>query len=121
MIPSDDMQLFLRASDAVVLPYVRMLNSALLMLALAFGLPVIAPDLGGIPETVDRSVATIVPAGDVHALAAALGAVRHLSPETAAIARRISDEHDADRISRDLMIAIRHLADQLTAGRPDPA
>jgi glycosyltransferase involved in cell wall biosynthesis len=112
MIPSDDMQLFLRASDAVVLPYLRTLNSALLMLALAFELPVIAPELGGIPETVHRSVATLFPAGDVRALAAALGAVRPLSPETAAIARRISEEHDADRLSRNLMVAIRRIADE---------
>jgi len=114
MIPSDDLQLFLRASDAVVLPYVRTLNSALLMLALAFDLPVIAPDLGGIPETVDPEIATIFPAGDVEALAAALGAVRPPSARSAAIARRISEEHDADRLSRELMVAVRRVADQET-------
>ena len=121
MIPSDDMQLFLRASDAVVLPYVRTLNSALLMLALAFELPVIAPDLGAIPETVDASVATIFPAGNVEALASALADVQPVSPERAAVARRISDEHDADRISDQLMTALRRIVDdRATTGR-DPS
>ena len=111
MIPSDDLQLFLRASDAVVLPYMRILNSAQLMLGLAFDLPVIAPTLGGIPETVDGTVATLFPAGDVQALAAALREVQPLSQGSSAAARRISEAHDADRISEDLMVAFRRLAD----------
>ena len=113
MIPADDLQLFLRAADVAVLPYVRTLNSAVLMLVLAFDLPVIGPDLGGIPETlgvsgaaVDPAVATIVPAGDVAALAAALANVRPRSAEAAAAARRISDAHDADAISDRLMTAL---------------
>jgi glycosyltransferase involved in cell wall biosynthesis len=117
MIPSDDLQLFLRSSDAIVLPYVRILNSAQLMLALAFDLPVIAPDLGGIPETVDETVATLFPAGDVRALAAALGAVRPVSPASAAAARQVDEAHDADRISEDLMVALRRVADQAAAER----
>jgi len=111
MIPSDDIQLFLRSSDAIVLPYVRMLNSAQLMLALAFDLPVIAPDLGGIPETVDPTIARIFPASDVAALGAALAAVEPVSPAVVAAARRISDDHDADRLSDDLMVALRRLVD----------
>lgn len=121
MIPADDMQLFLRASDAVVLPYVRTLNSALLMLALAFDLPVIAPDLGGIPEIVGPEIATIFPAGDVDALAEALGAVRTISPETATIARRICDTHDADVLSGRLMVELRQLVDARAPGRAGTA
>ena len=115
VIPSDDMQLFMRASNTVVLPYLRTLNSALLMLALAFDLPVIAPALGGIPETVDPAISTLFPPGDVEALAGALGAVRPNSPETAAIARRICEEHDPDRLSGELMAALRRVVDEATA------
>ncbi|TMF39977.1 MAG: glycosyltransferase [Chloroflexi bacterium] len=118
MIPGDDLQIFLRAADAAVLPYVRTLNSAVLMLALAFDLPVIGPDLGGIPETLgatagtlDPALATIFAAGDVDALAAALAAVRPASPAGAAAARRVSDAHDADTLSDRLMISVRRAAE----------
>jgi len=111
MVSSDDLQLYLRAADAAVLPYVRTLNSAFMKLALAFDLPVIAPDLGGIPEYVDPSVATVFPAGDVDALSAALGAVQTVSPAMVATARRISEAHDADLISGKLMAAIRRAID----------
>jgi beta-1,4-mannosyltransferase len=56
-IPSDQMQLFCRAADVAVLPYVRSLNSGALMLALTFGLPVIVPAAGGLAEAVDEPFA----------------------------------------------------------------
>lgn len=118
MVPGDDLQLFLRAADVAVLPYVRTLNSAVLMLVLAFDLPVIGPDLGGIPETlggpggtVDPAVATVFPAGDADALAEALVRIERRTPAAAVAARRISDEHDADRLSDRVMDALRAAAE----------
>jgi beta-1,4-mannosyltransferase len=49
-IPPDDVQTFFVASDLVVLPYRRILNSGALMLAMTFGRPVLVPDLGAMRE-----------------------------------------------------------------------
>jgi beta-1,4-mannosyltransferase len=49
-VPPDDVQTYFAASDLVVLPYRRILNSGALMLALTFGRPVLVPDLGSMRE-----------------------------------------------------------------------
>lgn len=49
-IPPEDVQTFFVASDLVVLPYRRIMNSGALMLALTFGRPVLVPDLGAMRE-----------------------------------------------------------------------
>jgi beta-1,4-mannosyltransferase len=51
-IPAADLQLYLNACDAVVLPYRETLTSGAAMLALSFGRPVIGPRLGSLPEVV---------------------------------------------------------------------
>ena len=51
-IPADELQIYLRAADAVVLPFTEILTSGSVVLALSFGRPVIAPRRGCIPETV---------------------------------------------------------------------
>jgi glycosyltransferase involved in cell wall biosynthesis len=52
-IENDEMQLFLRAADAAVYPYDEILTSGSILLALAFGLPCIAPRFGMISETLE--------------------------------------------------------------------
>ena len=49
-IPADDMQIYLNASDVVVLPFLDTLTSGSAILALGFGRPVIAPAVGCLPE-----------------------------------------------------------------------
>lgn len=49
-IPDEDLQTFFVASDLVVLPYRRITNSGVLMLALTFARPVVVPDLGAMRE-----------------------------------------------------------------------
>jgi glycosyltransferase involved in cell wall biosynthesis len=51
-VPGDELQVYLNAADAVVLPFSEVLTSGSVALALSFGRPVIAPELGCIPETV---------------------------------------------------------------------
>lgn len=51
MIPDARMQVYLRAADAAVLPYRDVLTSGSAILAMSFGLPVIAPAIGCLPET----------------------------------------------------------------------
>jgi len=115
-IPGEDMQLFLRASDAAILPYLRTLNSAVLMMVLAFELPVIAPPVGGIGETIEPSVSVTFTAGDTNSLASAILASRDLPrDEVRAAARRITDEHDPDALSNRFMSALLEAIDSRRA------
>ena len=50
-VPDDRMQVYLRAADAVVLPYRDVLSSGSAILAMTFGRPVIAPAIGCLPES----------------------------------------------------------------------
>jgi beta-1,4-mannosyltransferase len=49
-VPDDRIQLYLRASDVVVLPFTDVLNSGSALLALAFDRPVLVPNLGAMGE-----------------------------------------------------------------------
>jgi len=51
LVPDDRMQVYLRAADAVVLPYRDVLTSGSAILAMTFGRPVIAPAIGCLPES----------------------------------------------------------------------
>lgn len=47
------MQLFLRSADAMVLPYRDVLTSGSAVLGMTFGLPIVAPRIGCLPETLE--------------------------------------------------------------------
>jgi GT2 family glycosyltransferase/glycosyltransferase involved in cell wall biosynthesis len=49
-VPDGELQRYLRAADYVVLPYRNVLTSGSAYLALSFGVPVIAPDQGILPD-----------------------------------------------------------------------
>jgi glycosyltransferase involved in cell wall biosynthesis len=51
-IPDDELALYLGAVDLLALPYQRLLTSAVLMLALSYGRPVLAPAIGPVKELV---------------------------------------------------------------------
>jgi len=51
-IPDDDIELYLKAADVLVLPYKDIEQSGVLFLAHTFGLPVIAADVGSFRESV---------------------------------------------------------------------
>ncbi len=71
-VASADVQLFLRAADVAVLPYVRALNSGALMLSITFGLPVVVPAGGGLAEVTDPSFARTFEMDDRASLVMAL-------------------------------------------------
>jgi beta-1,4-mannosyltransferase len=52
-IEDDRMHLFFSAATVVVLPFTQILTSSSLVLAMSYAKPVIAPRLGGIPETLE--------------------------------------------------------------------
>jgi glycosyltransferase involved in cell wall biosynthesis len=65
-------ELFARAS-VVVLPYLEATQSGVVPLAYAFGKPVVATTVGGLPETVEHGrTGLLVPPGDEKALADAI-------------------------------------------------
>jgi D-inositol-3-phosphate glycosyltransferase len=51
-IPDDEMELYLKAADVLVLPYKEIFQSGVLFLAYSFGLPVVATDVGSFREEI---------------------------------------------------------------------
>lgn len=74
-VPASDIEAFFVAADVVALPYTSFeAQSGVGALALPFGRALVVSDAGGLPELTDDPQ-TIVPAGDVRALAAAIARV----------------------------------------------
>lgn len=72
-VPDDQVQYWFKSADACVVPYTESLNSGVMMLALTFGVPVIAPAMGAFTALEGQGVTTYDPGGGAEALAAALG------------------------------------------------
>jgi glycosyltransferase involved in cell wall biosynthesis len=51
-IPDDEIEVYFKAADVAVLPYTEIFQSGILFLAYAFGLPVIATDVGSFREDI---------------------------------------------------------------------
>jgi len=74
-VPNEEVPLYFSAADVVMIPYLSATQSGIIQIAYAFGKPVVATTVGGIPEVVeDRSTGYLVPAGDPGAM---VDAVRH--------------------------------------------
>lgn len=74
-IPDDDVQTYMRAADAVVLPYREILTSGTAVLAMSFARPVIGPRLGTMCDVLDEQEELLYPVdGDEHS--ALIGAMR---------------------------------------------
>lgn len=51
-IPDEEVEVFFKAADVLILPYRRIFQSGLIVLAFHFGLPVIAADVGSLREDI---------------------------------------------------------------------
>lgn len=51
-IPDDEVEVYLKAADVMILPYSNIFQSGVLFLAYSFGLPVIATDVGSLKEEI---------------------------------------------------------------------
>jgi glycosyltransferase involved in cell wall biosynthesis len=71
-IHHDEMQIYLNACDAVVLPYLEILTSGATVLALGFGRPVIAPRKGHPQDIIDDTNGILYDPDETGALAAAM-------------------------------------------------
>ena len=84
--PTADVAEAMAAADLVTLPSYKEGCPNVVLEALAAGRPMVATNVGGIPELMDDSSGRLVPAKDVHALAAGLDAVLQTRWDAAAIA-----------------------------------
>lgn len=72
-IPEKEVAHFFQQASVVVLPYIEASQSGVIPLAYAFGKPVVATTVGGIPEVVDNGVTGyLVPPQDPDSLAKAI-------------------------------------------------
>lgn len=67
-VADDELQTFVKAADCMVLPYNEILTSGAVMLGLSFGIPVIAPRLGSLPEVVAHDSGLLYDPADADAL-----------------------------------------------------
>lgn len=75
-VPFENVQEYFNKTNVVALPYLNIYQSGILQLAYGFGRPVVATDVGGLPEVVeDGKSGFIVPPGDENMLADRLLAV----------------------------------------------
>jgi len=74
VVPIADVQVFLDASDVVVLGHSRGLNSGLVPLGMTFGKVVVGPDIGCIAWTLRQGANLVYTPGDVNAFASAMAA-----------------------------------------------
>jgi D-inositol-3-phosphate glycosyltransferase len=72
-IPDEDIEIYFKAADVLVLPYTEIFQSGVLFLGYHFGLPVIAADVGSLrTDIVEGTTGFIVPPRSAHALAHAI-------------------------------------------------
>jgi glycosyltransferase involved in cell wall biosynthesis len=71
-VPDEEIQYFLTASDAVVLPYTEILTSGAAVLALSFGRPVIAPRRGYLVDLVGSDCGVLYTIGNANSLLSAM-------------------------------------------------
>jgi beta-1,4-mannosyltransferase len=110
-IPDGELQYYLRAADVAVLPYQRALNSGVLMLALSFGLPVVAPDIPATAEILTVDVARTFQPGDQASLTAALASAEKLNTTAAREeAQRIARKFDPGELAEQFAVLIGRVA-----------
>lgn len=72
-IPNEEVTYYFSAADLVALPYVSATQSGIVQIAYNYDTPVIASDVGGLPEIVDDGkTGYVVPANDAEAFAGAI-------------------------------------------------
>lgn len=104
-IPDAEVATYYAAADAVVLPYRRIYQSGVLLMAMSYGKPVVVSDIEGMTEVVtDGENGYAFPAGDAGALAGKLAAVLSDPDGTREAGRRavscMREHHDWGMIGR---------------------
>jgi glycosyltransferase involved in cell wall biosynthesis len=99
-VPDDEVQVFFRSSDFVVLPYRNVLTSGVAVLALSFGRPLVVPRLGCLQDLDGRCAISYDP-DEPHGLARAIATAARVDPSLMAQhARATAAAHEWDDIAR---------------------
>jgi glycosyltransferase involved in cell wall biosynthesis len=99
--------LFFAAADGVVLPYRSASQSGVVQLAFAYGRPVVAAAVGGLPDAVADGVdGLLCPPNDVVALTAALDQFAVERERLARGVRQTAAEHSFDAYAERLLAAV---------------
>jgi glycosyltransferase involved in cell wall biosynthesis len=71
-VPSDQIQVYINASDVVVMPFQKILTSGSVLLAMGFAKAIVAPRLGCLPEMLNEKGAILYDPNDTDGLHGAL-------------------------------------------------
>jgi glycosyltransferase involved in cell wall biosynthesis len=74
--PNEEFQLYLNAADVAVFPFLEIMTSGSVIMALSFGRPVVAPAKGCLPELLDEELGIVYAPGQAGALGLAMEAIR---------------------------------------------
>ena len=75
-VPNEAIQLYMNACNVCVLPYKNATTSGAAMLALSFGRPIVAPDIGPFPELITQATGILYDPSQPNALLLALQQAR---------------------------------------------
>ena len=81
-IPNEDLQIYFKAADVVVLPFTDVLSSGSALLAMSFGCPVVAPAVGCLTEAIKTDTGLLYDPSDPDGLYRALLHCQLLDLET---------------------------------------
>jgi glycosyltransferase involved in cell wall biosynthesis len=87
-IADDEMQIYLCAADVMVSPFSQILSSSSVMTGLSYGLPVIAPRLGCLPELVTAETGILYDPDKPTALSEALREIKRRDVRAMGMAAR---------------------------------
>ncbi len=115
-IPDSDVAYYYAAADAIVLPYRRIYQSGVLLMAMSYGKPVVVSDIEGMTEVVvDGNNGYVFPAGDAEALADKLIEVTSNPEKSRRIGARafsyVQEHHDWGTIGQRTAAAYRSVKD----------
>ncbi len=113
-VPDAEVEPYFAAADLCICPYISATQSGIVQIAFGFGLPVVATDVGGLPEAVrDNKTGYIVPPGDKDALASAI--IRFFTEEKA-LEFKENIKDDEKRFSwENMVMTINGLYKEITA------
>ncbi len=112
-VPFEDVARYFAAADALVMPYRAISQSGVLFLALALGLPVVATEVGALPEMLTSGEsAVLVPPEDTQALARGVVDVlasEDLRARLRARGREVAADHSWESIAEKTEVVLKKM------------
>lgn len=100
-IPEDEMERYLLAGDVMVFSFEKILTSGSVILGMTYGLPIVAPAMGCLPELISPDAGILYDPDDPTALSDALSRIKTMDTQAmGAAAKAIADTLRWDDIAR---------------------